>query len=89
GINLTAFSFDKFINALKQQGKTSVLSNPKISVMNGQPALISVGREVTFINSIESSTTENKPHLRLIRNSFSQVLALLYQLSLGTMMKLL
>ena len=60
GINLTAFSFDKFINALKQQGKTSVLSNPKISVMNGQPALISVGREVTFINSIESSTTENK-----------------------------
>ena len=60
GINLTAFSFDKFINALKKQGKTSVLSNPKISVMNGQPALISVGREVTFINSIESSTSENK-----------------------------
>ncbi|MGB5685230.1 MAG: hypothetical protein WBM35_05430, partial [Candidatus Electrothrix sp.] len=58
GINLTAFSFDKFINALKQQGKTSVLSNPKISVMNGQPALISVGREVTFINSIESTTDD-------------------------------
>ncbi|CAK8721066.1 Pilus (MSHA type) biogenesis protein MshL [Candidatus Electrothrix laxa] len=60
GINLTAFSFDKFINALKQQGKTSVLSNPKISVMNGQPALITVGREVTFINSIESSTSDTK-----------------------------
>ena len=60
GINLTTFSFDTFINALKEQGKTSVLSNPKISVMNGQPALISVGREVTFINSIESSTSDTK-----------------------------
>ncbi|MCI5121535.1 MAG: hypothetical protein D3908_10165, partial [Candidatus Electrothrix sp. AUS4] len=45
GIGIAGFSFDKFINALKEQGKTSVLSNPKISVMNGQPALISVGRE--------------------------------------------
>ncbi|MCI5157688.1 MAG: hypothetical protein D3906_04470, partial [Candidatus Electrothrix sp. AUS1_2] len=59
GIALAGFSFDKFINALKEQGKTSVLSNPKISVMNGQPALISVGREVTFINSIESTTDDN------------------------------
>ncbi|MCI5208505.1 MAG: hypothetical protein D3910_06875, partial [Candidatus Electrothrix sp. ATG2] len=57
GITLGAFSFDNFINALKKQGKTSVLSNPKISVMNGQPALISVGREVTFISSIESETS--------------------------------
>jgi general secretion pathway protein D/MSHA biogenesis protein MshL len=56
---LNAFSFDRFINALKEQGKTSVLSNPKISVMNGQPALISVGREVTFIDSIESTTDDN------------------------------
>ncbi|WP_339134606.1 MAG: hypothetical protein WGN25_15820 [Candidatus Electrothrix sp. GW3-4] len=60
GLSLASFSFDKFINALKEQGKTSVLSNPKISVMNGQPALISVGREVTFINSIESETTDTK-----------------------------
>jgi general secretion pathway protein D/MSHA biogenesis protein MshL len=56
---LNAFSFDKFINALKEQGKTSVLSNPKISVMNGQPALITVGREVTFIDSIKSTTDDN------------------------------
>ncbi len=59
GVTLSAFSFDRFINALKEQGKTSVLSNPKISVMNGQPALISVGREVTFIDSIESTTDDN------------------------------
>ena len=59
GISIAGFSFDRFINALKEQGKTSVLSNPKISVMNGQPALISVGREVTFIDSIESTTDDN------------------------------
>ncbi|XCN75017.1 MAG: hypothetical protein Q3M24_09875 [Candidatus Electrothrix aestuarii] len=57
-LSIGSFSFDKFINALKEQGKTSVLSNPKISVMNGQPALISVGREVTFINKIESTTDD-------------------------------
>ncbi|CAK8724908.1 Pilus (MSHA type) biogenesis protein MshL [Candidatus Electrothrix aarhusensis] len=60
GAFIAGFSFDKFVNALKEQGKTSVLSNPKISVMNGQPALISVGREVTFINSIESTTEDQK-----------------------------
>ncbi|MCI5163844.1 MAG: hypothetical protein D3917_17890, partial [Candidatus Electrothrix sp. AX5] len=54
GISLAAFSFDKFINALKQQGQTSVLSNPKISVMNGQPALITVGRNVTYVDNIST-----------------------------------
>jgi general secretion pathway protein D/MSHA biogenesis protein MshL len=52
GISLAGFSFDSFINALKTQGKTSVLSNPKISVMNGQPALIEVGRDVTYIKKV-------------------------------------
>ncbi|MCI5164801.1 MAG: hypothetical protein D3903_01615 [Candidatus Electrothrix sp. GM3_4] len=54
GVSLTAFSFDKFINALKKQGKTSILSNPKISVMNGQPALITVGRNITYVDSVET-----------------------------------
>lgn len=43
-----------FVNALKEEGQTKVLSNPKISVMNGQPALITVGRNVTYIEDIES-----------------------------------
>ena len=55
-ISMAAFSFDNFINALSEQGQTTILSNPKLSVMNGQPALISVGRNVTYIDSIESST---------------------------------
>lgn len=65
GINLYAFTFDKFINALKEQGKTSVLSNPKISVMNGQPALISVGREVTFISAIETETDDDTTKFKI------------------------
>jgi general secretion pathway protein D/MSHA biogenesis protein MshL len=52
-ISLNAAPFNVFLNALKTQGDTQVLSNPKISVMNGQPALISVGRNVTYISSIE------------------------------------
>ena len=52
GISIAGFSFDSFINALKTQGKTSVLSNPKISVLNGQPALIEVGRDVTYIKKV-------------------------------------
>ena len=42
------------LNALKEQGDTRVLSNPKISVLNGQPALLSVGRNVTYIDKIET-----------------------------------
>ncbi len=54
GITLAAFSFDSFINALSEQGETTILSNPKLSVMNGQPALITVGRNVTYVDSIQS-----------------------------------
>lgn len=52
-ISLAAFTFDSFINAVKDQGQTTILSNPKLSVLNGQPAMITVGRNVTYIDSIE------------------------------------
>lgn len=53
-VSLNPANFDIFLNALKEEGDTQILSNPKISVMNGQPALITVGRNVTYIDSIES-----------------------------------
>lgn len=53
-ISLAAFTFDTFLNAVKEQGQTTILSNPKLSVLNGQPALITVGKNVTYIDSIES-----------------------------------
>jgi len=58
GFTLNAKSFSLFLNALNQQGKTNVLANPKISVMNGQPALISVGENVTYIDSVTSTINE-------------------------------
>jgi MSHA type pilus biogenesis protein MshL len=51
-ISMQAVGFDVFLNALNEEGDTKILSNPKISVMNGQPALITVGRNVTYIDSI-------------------------------------
>ena len=53
-ISLDTADFGVFLNALNEQGDTKILSNPKISVMNGQPSLITVGRNVTYIDSIES-----------------------------------
>ncbi len=57
-ISLAAFSFDTFLNAVKEQGQATILSNPKLSVLNGQPALITVGRNVTYIDSIESDVND-------------------------------
>ena len=56
-VSLAAFSFDSFLNAVSAQGQATILSNPKMSVMNGQPALLTVGRNVTYISSITSTTT--------------------------------
>ncbi len=53
-VSLASFTFDKFLNAVQEQGQATILSNPKISVLNGQPSLITVGRNVTYIDSIES-----------------------------------
>jgi general secretion pathway protein D/MSHA biogenesis protein MshL len=56
-LQLATFNFNDFIHALSQQGATTILANPKLSVMNGQPALITAGRNVTYIDSIESDVT--------------------------------
>jgi general secretion pathway protein D/MSHA biogenesis protein MshL len=53
-VSINPANFTVFLNALQEQGDTKILSNPKISVMNGQPALITVGRNVTYIDNIES-----------------------------------
>ena len=57
--SMAAFTFDSFLNAVKEQGEATILSNPKISVLNGQPSLITVGRNVTYIDSIESDVSES------------------------------
>ncbi|MBM9519673.1 pilus (MSHA type) biogenesis protein MshL [Desulforhopalus vacuolatus] len=63
-IALGAASFDVFLNALKEEGQTKILSNPKISVMNGQPAMITVGTNYTYIKevtvTVDSDTDTNE-----------------------------
>jgi type II secretory pathway component GspD/PulD (secretin) len=58
GATLYGFNFTSFIKALQQQGQTSILSNPKISVLNGQPALIKVGKDITYISEVKTETTD-------------------------------
>lgn len=53
-LDLSVADFSVLISALNEQGDAKVLSNPKLSVMNGQPALITVGRNITYISSIEA-----------------------------------
>lgn len=57
-ISLAAFTMDTFLNAVKEQGQTTILSNPKLSVLNGQPALITVGRNVTYIDNISADVND-------------------------------
>lgn len=53
-VSIEDTEFNVLLNALNEQGETKILSNPRISVMNGQPAMITVGKNVTYVDSIES-----------------------------------
>jgi len=58
-IRLGTKSFNLVLDALESQGTTKILSNPRISVMNGQPAVIYVGDNVTYISEVETTMNEN------------------------------
>ena len=57
-INIGSKSFELVLDALEEQGTTKVLANPRISVMNGQPAVIYVGDNVTYISEVETTADE-------------------------------
>jgi MSHA type pilus biogenesis protein MshL len=57
-ISLAAFSFDSFLNAVSEQGQTNILSNPKLSVLNGQPALMTVGKVVTYLSNVTADIND-------------------------------
>ncbi len=56
-IGVTRANFNSILRALETQGKVNVLSNPKVNIMNGQTALLSVGRNFSFISRVETTTT--------------------------------
>jgi len=43
------------LNLLKQYGELKVLQNPKLRVLHSQPAIISVGRTVSYIREVKSN----------------------------------
>lgn len=49
--------FEAAMNALEQFGDIKVLSNPRIRVTNGQPAMISVGTNTSYIQEVKLTTT--------------------------------
>jgi MSHA type pilus biogenesis protein MshL len=48
------------LQALQEQGDVSTLSNPRVQIMNGQTTLLSVGRNVSFISRVESTTATSE-----------------------------
>ncbi|GBE00499.1 type II secretion system protein D precursor [bacterium BMS3Abin07] len=54
---ITGANFISLLKALQTQGNVKVLSNPRVSLMNGQTAMLSVGRNVNFISRVQTTTT--------------------------------
>jgi general secretion pathway protein D/MSHA biogenesis protein MshL len=64
-VELNSFNFNVLINALNEQGDTRVLANPRITVLNGQPAMISVGKDVAYIKSIKRDENDSTTGTRV------------------------
>jgi MSHA type pilus biogenesis protein MshL len=56
-IAVTDRRFSPVLQALEQQGDVRILSNPRINMMNGQTALLSVGRNTSFVSKVETTVT--------------------------------
>ena len=46
--------FSLALNFLDTQGHSNILANPKLSIMNGQPGLITAGDSIKYIDKVES-----------------------------------
>ena len=55
-ISATWGDFTALVELLETQGKTNILSSPRISTLNNQKAIIKVGRDEYFITDVSSDT---------------------------------
>jgi MSHA type pilus biogenesis protein MshL len=60
-IATVASDFTSLLRAIQTQGETRILSNPRVSIMNGQTSILSVGQDKNYISKIESTTTTGSP----------------------------
>jgi len=58
-ISMGAKTFSVLLNALNEQGDAKVLSNPKLTVLNGQAAILSVGKNSSYISEVSSDVDGN------------------------------
>lgn len=56
-VDMDPLNFRVLLNALNEQGDARVLANPKITVLNGQPAIISVGKDIAYVKSVTKTST--------------------------------
>ncbi|MFH7320111.1 type II secretion system protein GspD [Desulfurivibrio sp. D14AmB] len=50
--------FQLLMDAIEEQGQSNVLANPRISVLNGQPAMITVGETFSYIAEVTTTVTD-------------------------------
>jgi len=55
---LRLHDFNAFIEALSMQGEVHVLSNPRVSTVNNQKAVIKVGSDEFFVTGVRTDTVE-------------------------------
>lgn len=56
-LSAKAGDFYGFLELMESQGKTNILSSPRISTLNNQKAVIKVGQDEYFITDISANTT--------------------------------
>ena len=56
-LGVTRANFQALLTALQTQGNIKILSNPKISVMNGHASILTVGTNTSFISKVTTTTT--------------------------------
>lgn len=54
-LNVNKGDFSMFVHLMENQGKTNILSSPRISTLNNQKAVIKVGQDEYFITGVSSN----------------------------------
>ncbi len=57
-ISLAPTSFKLLINALEEQGTVHTLSEPRITLLNGSPGLLTVGESVRYIREVTKDVSQ-------------------------------
>jgi MSHA biogenesis protein MshL len=70
-----ASDFTSLLRAIQTQGETRILSNPRISIMNGQTSILSVGQGRNYISKIETTTTTGSPPVTTFTVNTSSLLS--------------